>query len=108
MTSDNRYTIARQTYTATHDIHGELRDIEPAHIRVELEGDKQRAAERIVDLAMADPGVIFILMDSQHALGQVAVFAQRGETRDELIADTVGAMTRFEEIEELTEPAAAV
>jgi len=105
--SDNRYTIARQTYTATHDIHGTLQDIEPAHVMIQLESDSQRAASIIVDLALGDPGVIFMLLDRENAQGRISVFAQEGETREELLVETLEQMNRFDDIEELTKAASA-
>ncbi len=100
--NQDRYTIARQTYIATHNIHGSLKDIEPAQIPVQFESDSQRAAETVVDLAMGDIGVVFLLIDRDHTDGHIAVFAQENEERGALLRDVIDQMEHFSTIENLT------
>jgi hypothetical protein len=99
--NQNRYTIARQSYTATHDIHGALREIEPAQVMVKLESDGHRAAETVVDLAMENLGEIYTLVD-RFSTGHIAVYAQENETREDLLADVLEQMQRFAAIETAT------
>lgn len=84
-----RYTISRQTYTKVAGIP------QPAIQQVECKSDMEVAAHRIVDLALDDPGVVFQISDAQNP-GHFTVYAEEEEGRDELIAEVLEALQRFD------------
>ena len=59
-----RFIIGRQGYGVDTDIQGRTKGLQPATDVVDTEDDPETCAQRVVDLACEDPGIIFSVLDS--------------------------------------------
>jgi len=84
-----RYTISRQTYAKVAGIP------QPKTEPIECKSDMQVAAQRIVDLALDDPGVVFQITDAQ-CLDHFTVYAEEDEESTELVEEVLEALRRFD------------
>lgn len=84
-----RYTISRQTYVKVSGIP------QPKTEPIECKPDMQLAAQRIVELALDDPGVVFQITDA-YCPDHFTVYAEEGEGREDLIAEVLEALQRFD------------
>ena len=86
-----RYTINRQTYTKIAGIP------QPEIEEVDGLSDLGDAAERIVELATEDPGVVFQVRDmrGQHFF---SVYASPEEEEDNLLDEVLEALHMFDQL----------
>ena len=88
-----RFIIGRQGYVRLTDIQGRQKGLQPATDVVDTEDDPETSAQRVVDLACEDPGIIFTIFDS---VSQDHITVIKGdEARETLLDETRQGMARL-------------